>query len=69
MIYIPSVTSAYVSAVQPGGTRSEMQYIAGGGALGTPNVLGGIPLIKGPLRAHHGDRPEHGRSRLDDSQR
>ncbi len=49
MIYIPSVTSAYVSAVQPGGTRSEMQYIAGGGALGTPNILGGIPLIKGPF--------------------
>ena len=49
MIYIPSVTSAYVSAVQPGGTRSEMPYIAGGGALGTPNILGGIPLIKGPF--------------------
>src|SRR5580658_656168 len=49
MIYIPSVTAAYVSAVQPGGTRSEMQYIAGGGALGTPNILGGIPLIKGPF--------------------
>jgi quinoprotein glucose dehydrogenase len=55
MIYIPSVTAAYVSAVQPGSTpgpdgkpRSEMQYIAGGGALGTPNILGGIPLIKGP---------------------
>ena len=48
MIYIPSVTAAYVSAVQPGGTRSEMEYIAGGGALGTPNILGGIPLIKGP---------------------
>lgn len=55
MIYIPSVTSAYVSAVQPGSTpgpdgkpRSEMRYIAGGGALGTPNILGGIPLIKGP---------------------
>ena len=48
MIYIPSVTSAYVSAVQPGGTRSEMQYIAAGGSLGTPNILGGIPLLKGP---------------------
>ena len=31
MIYIPSVTSPYVSALQPGGDRSEMQYIAGGG--------------------------------------
>ena len=47
MIYIPSVTSAYVSALQPGGTRSEMQYIAGGGGLGTPSVMG-LPLIKGP---------------------
>jgi quinoprotein glucose dehydrogenase len=48
MIYIPSVTSAYVSAVQPGGDRSEMQYVAGGGGgLGTPNVMG-IPMIKGP---------------------
>ena len=48
MIYIPSVTSAYVSTVQPGGTRSEMQYIAGGGGgLGTPNVMG-LPLVKGP---------------------
>jgi quinoprotein glucose dehydrogenase len=25
-----------------------MEYIAGGGSLGTPNILGGIPLIKGP---------------------
>jgi quinoprotein glucose dehydrogenase len=47
MIYIPSVTSAYVSAVQPGADRSEMPYIAGGGGLGTPNVMG-LPLIKGP---------------------
>jgi quinoprotein glucose dehydrogenase len=47
MLYIPSTTSAYVSALQPGGDRSEMQYIAGGGALGTPNVMG-LPLIKGP---------------------
>src|SRR5580658_404743 len=53
MIYIPSVTSAYVSAVQPGSTpgpdgkpRSEMPYIAGGGG-GSTTVMG-LPLIKGP---------------------
>ena len=46
MLYIPSTTSPYISALQPGGTRSEMQYIASGG-LGGPNVMG-LPLIKGP---------------------
>ena len=46
MIYIPSTTSPYVSSLQPGGTRSEMQYIAAGG-LGGVNVMG-LPLIKGP---------------------
>lgn len=54
MIYIPSTTSPYVSTLQPGSTpgadgkpRSEMPYIAGGGG-GSTNILGGIPLIKGP---------------------
>lgn len=47
MIYIPSTTSPYVSTLQPGGDRSEMPYIAGGGG-GSTNILGGIPLIKGP---------------------
>ncbi len=46
MIYIPSVTAPYLSSLQPGGTRSEMQYIAAGG-LGAVNVMG-LPLIKGP---------------------
>ncbi len=46
MLYVPSVTQPYVSSVVPGGTRSEMQYIAGGG-LGAPTVMG-LPLIKGP---------------------
>jgi quinoprotein glucose dehydrogenase len=46
MLYVPSTTSPYLSSLQPGGTRSEMQYIAAGG-LGGPNVMG-IPLIKGP---------------------
>ena len=35
-----------LSSLQPGGTRSEMQYIAAGG-LGGANVMG-LPLIKGP---------------------
>ncbi len=46
MLYIPSVTTPYFSSLQPGGTRSEMPYIAAGG-LGGPNVMG-LPLIKGP---------------------
>ena len=46
MLYIPSTTSPYISALQPGGSRSEMPYIAAGG-LGGPNVMG-LPLIKGP---------------------
>jgi quinoprotein glucose dehydrogenase len=46
MLYIPSVTAPYLSSLQPGGSRSEMQYIAAGG-LGGPNVMG-LPLIKGP---------------------
>ncbi len=46
MLYVPSTTAPYLSSLQPGGTRSEMQYIAAGG-LGGPNVMG-IPLIKGP---------------------
>jgi quinoprotein glucose dehydrogenase len=47
MLYIPSTTSPYMSSLIPGGTRSEMEYIAGGG-LGATNVMGSIPLIKGP---------------------
>ncbi len=46
VLYVPSVTAPYISALQPGGTRSEMPYIAAGG-LGGPNVMG-LPLIKGP---------------------
>lgn len=46
MIYVPSVSNPYVSSVQPGGTRSEMPYIAGGGR-GSTTVLG-LPLLKGP---------------------
>ncbi len=37
----------YISALQPGGRRSEMPYIAAGGGGGNPNVMG-LPLIKGP---------------------
>jgi len=47
ILYVPSVTTPYLSSLQPGGTRSEMPYIAAGG-LGGPTVMGGIPLIKGP---------------------
>ncbi len=46
LLYVPSVTAPYVSSLQPGGTRSEMPYIAAGG-LGGPTVMG-LPLIKGP---------------------
>ena len=46
MLYVPSVTAPYVSSLVPGGARSEMPYIAGGG-LGGPTVMG-LPLIKGP---------------------
>jgi quinoprotein glucose dehydrogenase len=47
MLYIPSTTSPYISTLTPGGDRSEMPYIAGGGG-GNTNVAGGLPLIKGP---------------------
>jgi quinoprotein glucose dehydrogenase len=46
MLYVPSTTAPYLSSLQPGGTRSEMQYIAAG-SLGGANVMG-LPLIKGP---------------------
>jgi quinoprotein glucose dehydrogenase len=46
ILYVPSVTNPYFSALQPGGTRSEMPYIAAGG-LGGPTVMG-LPLIKQP---------------------
>ena len=46
ILYVPSTTSPYISSLQPGGTRSEMPYIAAGG-LGGPSVMG-LPLIKGP---------------------
>ncbi len=46
ILYVPSVTAPYLSSLQPGGTRSEMPYIAAGG-LGGPTVMG-LPLIKGP---------------------
>ena len=46
MLYVPSVTQPYLSSLQPGGARSEMQYIAAG-SLGGVNVMG-MPLIKGP---------------------
>ncbi|HYV63186.1 MAG TPA: pyrroloquinoline quinone-dependent dehydrogenase, partial [Bryobacteraceae bacterium] len=47
MLYIPSTTSPYISSLVPGGDRSEMPYIAGGGG-GNTNVAGNLPLIKGP---------------------
>ena len=40
--YIPSVASAYISSLVPGGTRSEMPYIGGGSLGGIPNP-GGVP--------------------------
>lgn len=46
MLYVPSTTAPYLSSLQPGGSRSEMQYIAAG-SLGGANVMG-LPLIKGP---------------------
>jgi quinoprotein glucose dehydrogenase len=46
ILYVPSVTAPYLSSLQPGGSRSEMPYIAAGG-LGGPTVMG-LPLIKGP---------------------
>jgi quinoprotein glucose dehydrogenase len=46
MLYVPSTTAPYLSSLQPGGSRSEMQYIAAG-SLGGATVMG-LPLIKGP---------------------
>jgi quinoprotein glucose dehydrogenase len=47
MLYIPSTTAPYYSALGPGGTKSEMQYVVAGGGGGNPTVMG-LPLIKGP---------------------
>ena len=48
MIYIPSTTSPVrFDAAAGRRTRSEMQYIAGGGGWAATNVMG-LPLIKGP---------------------
>ena len=47
MLYIPSTTSPYFSALAPGGTRSEMQYVVAQGGTGNSTVMG-LPLIKGP---------------------
>jgi quinoprotein glucose dehydrogenase len=46
MLYVPSTTAPYFSALAPGGTKSEMQYVVAGGG-GNPTVMG-LPLIKGP---------------------
>lgn len=45
-LYIPSTTSAYISALVNDPNRSEMPYIGGGGG-GVPQP-GGVPLIKPP---------------------
>ena len=46
-LYVPSVTDPYIASLVPGGTRSEMPYIAGGGLGGLPTP-GGVPLLKPP---------------------
>lgn len=46
MLYVPSTTAPYLSSLQPGGTRSEMRYIAAGSLGGA--TVDGLPLIKGP---------------------
>lgn len=46
MLYVPSTTSPYYSALAPGAGRSEMPYIVARGG-GNPTVMG-LPLIKGP---------------------
>jgi quinoprotein glucose dehydrogenase len=46
-LYIPSVTTPYISSLVPGGERSEMPYIAGGSLGGIPQP-GGVPLLKPP---------------------
>lgn len=46
-LYIPSVTTPYISSLVKGGDRSEMPYIAGGALGGLPQP-GGVPLLKPP---------------------
>jgi quinoprotein glucose dehydrogenase len=46
-LYVPSSTAPYIASLVPGGTRSEMPYIAGGGLGGIPEP-GGVPLLKPP---------------------
>jgi len=47
MLYIPSVTSPYLSALVHDPKRSEMQYIARGGLGGIGKPMG-LPLLKPP---------------------
>ena len=68
MLYVPSTTSPYISTLIPGGERSEMPYIAGGGR-GNTNVAGSLAADQRSVRPHHGDQSQYRRPGLDDSQR
>jgi quinoprotein glucose dehydrogenase len=45
IMYVPSVTNWFANALQPGGDRSEMNYIAQGTRIDRPL---GLPLVKPP---------------------
>lgn len=46
ILYVPSVTNWWASAVTEGGTRSDMRYVGRGGTRVEPPL--GLPLIKPP---------------------
>ena len=68
MLYIPSVTSPYLSALVHDPKRSEMQYIARGGLGGIGKPMG-LPLLKPPYGRITAIDLNTGDHRLDDSER
>jgi len=47
LLYVPSVTNMTVQALQPGGTRSDMTYIGGAGAVAAGDAGGGTAATAG----------------------
>ena len=56
MLYVPSVTNLSIQSLQPGGTRSDMNYIGGGGG-GDPEAARGGGAPGAPAREGRGAGP------------
>lgn len=51
LLYVPSVTNMTVQALQLGGTRSDMTYIGGAGAVPASDAAGGSPAAASTPRS------------------